>query len=512
MSNQDIFTVENLLYIIEHLHTAVYIVNEKEQFVYINKAAEKSENLNKADILNKRLVDVYTQTDFRKGLNSPTLDCLRTGRTCEDDNLEWYDSSGASINALITVLPLANGNHKKGVFCLGDDIKEMRQRLNRFANYQRKTIYRLNKKRMKNGTNFIFNDIVGQSEALKSTIITARRFAEKNAPVMIYGETGTGKELFAQSIHNASKFNMGPFVAINCAAIPETLLESMLFGTVKGAFTGAVDSPGLFEKAENGSIFLDEINSMPIVLQAKILRALQEKEVQRIGDTKTHKINCRIISATNKTPHDAIRDKELREDLFFRLSAGIIWLPALRERPGDLKLLVDYFIDKANEELQTNIAGMSDKLYSMLKNYSWPGNIRELSNIIESAVNLTSDGETLLDIQHLPTYLKKHFAEEIIQMPNAAQIFSTSSDSNKILTHNNTIMMNFDTDFSTMVKDYERNIIELALLSTKGNLTKSGEKLGLSRQTLTAKIKKLNINPEKYKQDKRVKRYSEINY
>ena len=201
--------------------------------------------------------------------------------------------------------------------------------------------------------------------------------------------------MFAQSIHNASSSVSGPFIPVNCAAIPENLLESILFGTVKGAFTGAVDSVGLLEKAENGSVFLDEINSMPIALQAKILRALQEKEVQRIGDSKTRKINCRIISATNKLPSEAIRDGEMREDLFYRLSTGMILIPPLRERGDDLELLADYFIAKCNEEIDATVTSMSPELKRLLKSYYFPGNCRELANIIESAMNMTIEGENI---------------------------------------------------------------------------------------------------------------------
>lgn len=490
-----ILCTENLLKIMDSLQTAIYIVNKDGEFVYINDAAAELEQIHKEDALHKGLVDFYELTSFKTGLDSPTLDCLKQGTIHKEENCEWYINNGIAVNALISAYPFDSKDLSSGVFSTADDITKIKERLYNVVAIDKKTHYRLNKKSLKNGTKYVFDDIVGQSEAIKSTINIARRFATKQAPILIYGETGTGKELFAQGIHNASPRASGPFVPINCAAIPDTLLESILFGTVKGAFTGATDSPGLFEKADGGTIFLDEINSMPLILQAKILRVLQEKEVQRIGDSKIRKTDCRVVSATNKLPEEAIRDGELREDLFYRLSTGIIWLPNLREREGDLRLLIDYFIDKANANLQTDIRDVSEKFSALLEQYYWPGNIRELQNTIESAINLTAENEHILDIQHLPSYLKKHFTNEISLLPNANQIFALQNDDK----NKNFPTIDFDQDLSAMVDEYEKNIIILALSGARGNLTKCGEKLGLSRQALTFKCKKHRIDPEKYK-------------
>lgn len=495
-----ILSKKNLLTILENLRTAIYIVDGDGKLVFINDAALELEHFDKEVVMGKHLEDIYEYTVFQKGYDSPTLECVKTGVAIPEKNLEWYAQKSTVVNAFVSATPFTNEDGSwDGAFSTAENIDALRTRLNELGTFKKKTSFRLKTKQLKNGTSYVFNDIVGESDAMKSTVTIAKRFASKQAPVMIYGETGTGKELFAQSIHNASQCFSGPFVPINCAAIPETLLESMLFGTVKGAFTGAIDSPGLFEKAEGGSIFLDEINSMPIMLQAKLLRALQEKEVQRIGDNKIRKINCRIISATNKLPEEAIHDNEMREDLFYRLSTGMLWIPSLKERNGDLSLLIDYFIDKANDELHTNIEGISSELEKLLKEYYWPGNVRELANTIESAVNMTYDNDRILDVQHLPTYLKKHFARELTQLPNAAQIFTVREKDERKFKQFPT--MDFDTDINTMVNQYEKNIIELALSGSRGNLSKCGEKLGISRQTLTAKIKRHHIDIAKYKKE-----------
>ncbi len=488
-------TKKILFEIIEHLKEAVYIVDAQGKVVYLNDAASELEQMPKKDFLGKTIADVYFNTEFHSHKNSPCLDVLASGEVQENENLEWYTADGTTINAITNTFPIMENGEILGVFSMAENIADLKKRLIEIGAFPRKQTYRMKKKTLHNGTSYIFDDIIGESDALQSTITIARRFAAKKLPVMIYGETGTGKEMFAQSIHNASSSVAGHFIPVNCAAIPENLLESILFGTVKGAFTGAIDSVGLLEKAENGSVFLDEINSMPIGLQAKILRALQEKEVQRIGDSKTRKINCRIISATNKLPAEAIRDGEMREDLFYRLSTGMILIPPLRERGNDFELLADYFIAKCNEEIDATVTAMSPELKNLLKTYYFPGNIRELANIIESAMNMTIEGENILDLRHLPTYLKNHFKEEISAMPNAEQVFQRHSPQS----HKNVPQMDFHGNLNTMMAEYEKGLIELALASTQGNLTKCGEKLGITRQNLTFKMKRHNIDLKKFK-------------
>lgn len=492
----ELITKELLLEILEHLYASVYIADAKGRMIYRNKSALRMDN-DEANLGGgKELSKIYSGTEFSDGFNSPCLEALKTGEAHIQENLEWYLPDGTRVNAITSAYPLKDEKGEiKGVFALSENIDKLRKFLIKQGAFQRKKSYRMRHKLLKNGTQYIFNDIIGESELIKNTILIARRFASKKLPVMIYGETGTGKEMFAQSIHNASPYVSGPFVPINCAAIPETLLESILFGTVKGAFTGATDTPGLFEKAEGGSVFLDEINSMPILLQAKILRALQEKEVQRIGDSKIRKINCRIISATNKLPSDAIRDGELREDLYYRLSTGMIWIPSLHERTEDIDLLVDYFIEKANEETDTCILAPSEDLKKLFHSYFWPGNIRELSNAVESAVNMTMDGESILEIRHLPTYMKRHFGTELLTNPNAEDIFMMRNDQKT----NEPSYISLHSDINTMVDNYEKEILLFAINEAKGNISRCAVKLGISRQSLWVKLKKYNIDPKAYK-------------
>jgi len=265
-------------------------------------------------------------------------------------------------------------------------------------------------------------------------------------------------------------------------------LESILFGTVKGAYTGALDKEGLFEKAINGTVFLDEINSMPISLQAKILRVIQEKEVQRIGGNTVKKIKCSIISATNKPPLEAIRCKELREDLFYRLSAGLIFIPPLRERGNDVNLLLQYFIKEFNKDIDTNITHASESLIGLFSDYSWPGNIRELANTVESAINMTNPMENTLSIYHIPSYMQKQFQNDI----------SRNSDNKQLNLTNYNIYEVFDS-LKNMVESYEKKLIEQALELFEGNVTRCSLKLKITRQGLEKKIKKYHIQVDKYR-------------
>lgn len=492
---------DTLLTIFDSLNEAVYLIDTNERVRYVNAAAAELEGIDREWMIGKTVGDIYRYTYIDPDRNAPSLNVLRSGVAQVDENLEWFTKDGLMVNAITSSYPLFSENSRKdivGSFSVTDDIRKMRKRLLQIGVYNRKNTFRLRKQALRNGTYYVFDDIIGNSDAMKETVSMAKRFAAKNMPIMIYGETGTGKEMIAQSIHNASSYLSSEFVPINCAAIPENLLESLLFGTVKGAFTGALDSPGLFEKAEGGTIFLDEINSMPIALQAKILRALQEKEFQRIGDNKVKKISCRFISATNKQPTLAIRDGELREDLFYRLSTGMIFIPPLRERGRDLELLISYFIEKSNADMDLSIERASEAVMALFRSYQWPGNIRELANVVESMMNMTLDGEAVLDVHHIPNYLKNHFFDIINDMPNAMQVFTYQNNVMHPGEHRFPVM-NFNGSLSEMMGVYEKNILETALASTAGNLTRCGEKLGITRQGLMKKVKKYHIDLDKYK-------------
>lgn len=434
---------------------------------------------------------MYSENIFSHDFTSPTIHAIRDHTYLDDENLEWY-SNGRLINALTSTIPLIKDGKRNGILTICDSIPDTKKRIIQNSHFINKRTYPVSVQNVTNGTKYSFENIIGESAAIRSAITFAQRFAEKNIPVMLYGETGTGKEMFAQSIHNASHYYKGPFVAVNCAAIPETLLESTLFGVKKGAYTGAVDAEGLFEKANKGTIFLDEINSLPLLLQAKLLRVLQEKEVQRVGDVKVRKINCRIISATNDSPNELMINRKMREDLFYRLAAGLVVIPPLRDRGDDMELLIASLIEQKNKENDMFIIDIAPNLRELMQTYLWPGNVRELINVIDGAFNMAAGDEGYLGIEHLPSYIREKMKTESNQKNMKKNIpKKQESDGNESLLITKNI--------THMVNQYEKSLLEQAMKESYGNLTHCGKLLGISRQNLSVKLKKHQISPENYK-------------
>jgi len=268
--------------------------------------------------------------------------------------------------------------------------------------------------------------IIGESTILKEKIKMAEIVAGSDSTVLLQGDSGTGKELFAELIHNLSKRSSKPFVKVNCAAIPETLLESELFGYTKGAFTGAFkDTPGKFELANGGTIFLDEIGEIPITTQAKLLRFLESREIQKLGATTPVEVNVRIIAATNKDLPVEVAKKKFREDLYYRLTVFPIYIPPLKERAEDIPILANHFLEKYNKELNKKISSISDEAMNILKDYHWPGNIRELENIIERAC-VICDTDTI-EPQHIILNAKADSfsvpLDNVVSLKDAINIF-----------------------------------------------------------------------------------------
>ncbi len=479
-----------LLEILEKLHVSIYIADEDGALRYINAAASRLDRLDKKRDIGRKVADIWNVNAF-EALASPTLDTLKTGKIHYCDNLEWHLADGTRVNAITSSYPIMRDGRIAGVFTLSEDVDGLKRHLIKQGAFKRKQFFRLRPELLKNGTDYVLDDIIGQSEVTRNAVALARRFAGKKMPVLLYGETGTGKEMFAQGIHNASSCAAGCFVAVNCAAIPETLLESILFGTVKGAYTGATDKEGLFEKADRGTIFLDEINSMPPALQAKLLRAIQEKEIQRLGATKTRRINCRIISATNKEPLEAIEAGELREDLYYRLAMGIVWIPPLRDRGGDLEELVSHYISKANEEMDTVVFGASEALMRFFKTYDWPGNVRELANVISNAVIMANDGDMILDVDHISKFMRKAAKPSLpADEGRRPEPWPVPGRKKAILPMGGNI--------DETVDAYEETLLRLALSTARGQVGKAAGLLGITRQSLYVKLKKYKINKDQY--------------
>lgn len=315
-----------------------------------------------------------------------------------------------------------------------------------------------------NSAKYELDSIIGESREIKELKELTKRIANTNSNVLILGETGTGKELFANAIHSLSKRKDGPFIKVNCGSIPSELLESELFGYEEGAFTGAKKGGkiGKFKAADGGSIFLDEIADLPMNMQVKLLRVLQEKEIEKIGSNTPEKIDVRIISATNKDLEEMIKKGEFRLDLYYRLNVVSMVIPPLRKRKEDIAVLSNKLIEEISKEEKIKVDGISKGALDLLKKYDWPGNVRELENVLERAINYL-DGETIIKIKHLPM--------KISGLKEDRELKSLKEE----------------------MEEYEKEIISNALLASNRNKTKAAEILKISRTALYEKIEKYKL-------------------
>lgn len=317
---------------------------------------------------------------------------------------------------------------------------------------------------------YTFDNVIGSCPKLREAVALAKRVAPQDSPILLVGETGTGKEIFAQSIHRESRRRAGRFLAINCAAVPETLIESLLFGTRKGSFTGSEDKPGYFEEAAGGTLFLDELNSMSLAMQSKILRVIQEKTFRRVGGSSDLRLDVRIISSCNEDPFKAVSENTFRRDLFYRLSTVMIELPPLREHPDDLEELIHYHLEATAYQFVHAVTEVGPEVYGLLRSYHWPGNVRELFHVLDYAQNVTDSG--VIGVRHLPPYLLKHRAAPAASP--AAIDFSRET-------------------LQSLMDDYERQVIAQALEHCGCNVSQTAQTLGILRQSLQYRIRKYGL-------------------
>lgn len=351
---------------------------------------------------------------------------------------------------------------------LADQISAMESKL---------SYYQTELKRLQEGR-FSFQSIVGESAKMEEVKMMALKVSKSRSTVLIRGESGTGKELFANAVHHASPRADGAFIRLNCAAIPRDLLEAELFGYEEGAFTGAKKGgkPGKIELAHKGTLFLDEIGDMSLDMQVKLLRVLQEKEIERIGGTKTHKIDVRFIAATHRNLREMVRRGEFREDLYYRLNVFAIDIPPLRERKEDIVHLIEFLIRKLNKELGSSVLSLDKRVRDIFIEHDWPGNIRELENVLERAMNVVEG--TVIQVHHLPVYLRKRDLEEELYH----ETFAGYQGENEI-----------SYSLQTEVESAEKRVIARALEKTAGNIKEAAKLLGIHRASLYRKIERYGI-------------------
>ncbi len=464
--------------ILDSIHEAVYVTDKEKRIIVYNKQFEVLEGRKKEEMVGKNENEAYMRESY--SFSDYLYDQTKKNHGSVKNQCYYYTPSKGHTSYFF--YDASSFFDEKGeiyaVYCIGRNMEQIGQFF--IDTYQLQQQVLLRQSPQKKRARFVLKDIVAKDESMLKNIEMAEKVAKGNSSVMIIGETGTGKELFAAGVHNASFRANGPFIPINCSAIPETLLESLLFGSTKGAFTGAVDSPGLFEQAKGGTIFLDEINSMPYKLQGKLLRVLQDKVVRRVGSQTEIPLDCRIISASNVDPFTENREEDIRDDLLFRLSAIVINIPPLRERPEDIGPLIEHFLEKYNVKTGKTVEGISQDLMELFKPYSWPGNVREMENIFEGAMNFLEAQDKVITSAHIPDYIMERLQSnegQKRQYYGVGQVISGEDQPRYKQIVSNAQME-------------EKHFIEEALISTGGNISRAAKILGLTRQNLFYRMKK----------------------
>ncbi|OQP05732.1 sigma-54-dependent Fis family transcriptional regulator [Geobacillus sp. 46C-IIa] len=435
---------------------AISVVDENGNGILINPAYTRLTGLTKEEVIGKPAT-----ADIAEG-ESMHMQVLKTRRPVRGARMKVGPKNR---DVIVNVAPIIVDGVLKGSVGVIHDVSEI-QRLTAELNRARQIIRTLEAK-------YSFADIIGESEEMKVAIEQAKLAAKTPATILLRGESGTGKELFAHAIHNASDRKYNKFIRVNCAAIPETLLESELFGYEEGAFSGARrgGKRGLFEEANNGSIFLDEIGELSASTQAKLLRVLQEREIVRVGGTKPIPINVRVIAATNVNLEKAIADGTFREDLYYRLNRMPIYIPPLRARKEDIPALCRHLIQKLNQDYGRNVEGVTNEAMARLFAYDWPGNVRELENVLGRAMIFMKFHEVMIDVAHLPP----------LATPSPAPALRIEAEEPL-------------RPLDEMVGEYEAHLLERALRRYHGNKTATARALGISVRNLYYKLEKYGLD------------------
>lgn len=459
--------VEKVLFELSQIiKDGVHVVNAQGKSIIYNHAMAVLEKTPREAVIGKHFRKVFShipleESTMAKALykNTPTIEKRQT----------YLNSFGKEVTTVNTTIPVTDSEGRViAAIELSRDITDFEKLSNQILDLHRESAKPGHSGELKL-KRYDFSDLIGKNEGFQEVVETARMAATSDASVFIVGETGTGKELFAQSIHFDSKRKERPFLAQNCAAIPETLLEGMLFGTAKGGFTGAVDREGLFEQASGGTLLLDEINAMPFELQGKLLRVLQEDYIRRVGGTKDIPVDVRIIATVNEDPAMLIQTGRLRKDLYYRLNIINLSITPLRERKDDIPLLVDEFIIKHNDRLGKEVWMASESALEKMLEHDFPGNVRELENLIQSAISLAGKEHVLTD---------RHIRISTLGRREAGNHQFQGADLEKGL--------------DSFLSHVEESLIREAMLIANGNITKAAQRLKIKRQTLQHKLKKMN--------------------
>lgn len=463
----------------------IFIVDKDYRIIYNTRYDEKlndgADGTYPSGYFNKNYLEVYPSLNRE---NSSVIKCIETGEIIINKRQEYYDYLNNRYVTNNVTFPLMKKGNLIAVVELAMDVDENDDESNDANRKFDEFVLRLKK----DAGMITFDTILTENKQMRESIEKAKILATLPNPTLIYGETGTGKEMFAQSMITYCKVPREKVVIQNCAAVPENLMEAILFGTVRGAYTGAENKKGLFEQADGGVLFLDELNSIPYNVQSKLLRVLQDGSFRPLGSNRDKHVKVKVIGAMNIDPLEAIDEGIIRKDLFYRFSGGLITLLPLRERKEDIALFIKYYVDYYKRAYSKEVTGVDDEVRRLFMNYSWDGNVRELSNTIESMITSLKNG-SILTKEQIPKYMLEKMSrdkeneenrENIEEGQEAEKLISSNSHNGRIAYHD-------------VLESVERKMVENALEMAKGNKTKAGEILGLPRKTLVYRMEKLGI-------------------
>jgi arginine utilization regulatory protein len=455
-------TQEVLTAILKGIDEGIHVVNTDGKTIFYNEVAAKHDGMNVKEVQGKHLIDAFPSLTEE---SSTLLKVIKTGKPIYNQTQVYMNLHGTRIDTINTTLPIFLGDEIIGAVEIAKDYSRMKLLAERLIDLQ-KGLKKSNKNKKVMQVNYTLNDLLTVNSDFLCLKEEAKKLAKSDSPILVYGESGTGKELFVQGVHHESNRSNEAFIAQNCAAIPETLLESILFGTAKGSYTGAVDRKGLFELADGGTLFLDELHTMPVELQAKLLRVLEDGMIRRVGSSQSISVNVRVIAAMNVYPSKALEDQTLRSDLYYRLNVFTFSLMPLRDRKEDILFLTAHFMKEFNQKLGKNISGYEKKLEQFFMNYQWPGNARELKHTIEYMMNVCVEEELKYEV--LPSMLR-HLA---------GTSTSHSGERESLSLRRN-------------MEELEKELIKNALELSEGNINQAAKLLAIPRQTLQYKMKKI---------------------
>lgn len=456
----------------DNVDEGIHVVDRQGTTVLYNAQAGQNDGLDPSEVIGKHLLEVFPSLDHG---SSTLLKVLETGESLENQQQSFTSFKGNRVTTINSTWPIYDGGQLIGAMEVSKDVTRVRELSEQVVDLRAELLMKRRRRAVvRSDARYSFDDLIGQDPRFMEVKEHASRAAGRSAAVLVYGETGTGKELFVHAIHRASPRSARPLVAQNCAALPEGLLEGILFGTVRGSFTGAEDRPGLLELASGGTLYLDEINSMNLDLQAKLLRVLQDGRFRRVGESQERSADLRIIASTNEDPQEAIRNRRLRQDLYYRLNVIFLEIPPLRERPGDILLLANRFFQERQRRINPAVKGLDLQVERFFRSYPWPGNVRELEHAIEAGL-LMSRGERIA-MADLPAHLRRAAGD---QPPAEGRPEEAPVEPHRL---------------KERLEATERQTVRAALEQSAWNLSRAAKLLEIPRQTLQYRVKVLKLS------------------